>query len=100
MKDYRLSEIKEICEQQANCDNCEGLAFCEYLRHCRIPNEFDIEPRDMIDLPYKQRIDSNGTCFVYYRDEEGAVMPMFFGAGEEPEADAFVESERRKGDAQ
>lgn len=63
MKDYRLSEIKEICEKMHNefgenaCINCEnnGLGdFCT-VEFENYPTDWyvDVEPRDMIELPCK-----------------------------------------------
>ena len=66
MKDYRLSEVQAICEKRkhrnASCIGCEMEQFCFALN----PACVDIEPRDMIELPYKQAL---GTVFSAYKWE-------------------------------
>lgn len=92
MKDYKLSEIKDICKyRKANfshpCDGCEfwNVVCDEWTTSFET---LDIEPRDMIELPCKQYITTKKCWFVYYRDKAGDVLPMF--CGNEAEADEFL----------
>lgn len=67
MKDYRLSEIKEICKKMQveygsnSCDMCENLHYdveqlcCHKFEEGCPCNFNDIEPRNMIELPCKQQ---------------------------------------------
>ena len=105
MKDYRLSEIKEICEAMHNkygenaciyCEN-EGLGdFCNVeFENYPIDWYVDIEPRDMIELPckdyvfFKDEEDEEEYWFVYYRSTEfNCIDCKFFET--EAEADAFL----------
>lgn len=41
MKDYKLSEIKEICEQRTQCAECPIMEFC-YAYFC-FPKNWEIE---------------------------------------------------------
>lgn len=73
MKDYRLSEIKEICQKRNdcdNCDNCECGIFCSKIyTYVSLPNEWnDIILRDMIELPCKEhRVNRYGTFILEMR---------------------------------
>lgn len=54
MKDYLLSEIKEFCSQQkakGTCNGCFAWDFCRAETTYIEPYDWEIEPRDMIDLP-------------------------------------------------
>ena len=84
MKDYLLSEIKEYCKQRcvkfakpyknetkllSPCKKCEML---ETICKETLPVGWDIEPRDMIELPYKQEIKFSGECSewqIVWRDD-------------------------------
>lgn len=101
MKDYRLSEIKAICEKMHNefgenaCIYCEnnGLGdFCS-VEFENYPTDWyvDIEPRDMIELPCKElRTESFGNIWdVYHRNAKyGFIQHEYFNT--EAEADAFL----------
>ena len=98
MKDYRLSEIKTKCT--GNCFKCderneELSKFCRrFIKthdDCEMPRDWDIESRDMIELPYKEFHEvyaGHGLWFVFYRTEGGLIDSRYFN--EEPEADAFL----------
>lgn len=69
MKDYRLSEIRDICETMHNefgeyaCIYCEnnGLGdFCT-VEFVDSPTDWyvDVEPRDMIELPCKIEVNAD-----------------------------------------
>ena len=94
MKDYRLSEVVEICKKyDGNCYLCPfqrfgdvvlcsfGVAPCSW--------DTDIEPRDMIELPNKTAVEYNGKYLtgVVYRKLCFFVIKVF---DTEPEADAFL----------
>lgn len=51
MKDYKLSEIKDICSKYKICDNCE--LYDEEYGFCKIY----IFQVDSYDLPYEWEID-------------------------------------------
>ena len=96
MKDYRLSEIKDICEQQDSCDDCECADVCHRVHKYKfIPTEWDdIEPRDMIELPCKiPMIAINEQALAYQ-----VVYRSILGTGEivtrifdnETDADVFL----------
>lgn len=100
MKDYRLSEVKEICKRQyGNCYGCplrngNHLLLCRFARSPESWN-FDIEPRDMIELPSKERFvykhdDGHITknWRVFYRGEFALIETAFFPT--EQEANAFL----------
>ena len=90
MKDYRLSEIKYICEKTESCKNCECSGLCFVLTDMRSLTE--IEPRDMIDLPCKEhRINRNlHVIDVYYRNPKfGFIEHDVFPS--ETEADKFLQ---------
>ena len=92
MKDYRLSEIKAHCKArvakyQNPCKGCEMEVVCKST----LPVGWNIEPRDMIELPYKEFHEvyhGQGLWFVFYRAEGGLMGSRYFN--EEPEADAFL----------
>lgn len=89
MKDYRLSEIKEICEKRkrinASCVGCEMEEFCFALN----PASVDIEPRDMIELPHKEPYVGCIEYYdVFYRETNGRVVRSTYAR--EAEADAFM----------
>ncbi len=101
MKDYRLSEMQAICEKMHNefgknaCNLCdrEVSEFCiKEFENC--PSHWDdIEPRDMIELPYKDYVfdeeEQTDNWFVYYRSTEfKCVDCSYFDT--EADADAFV----------
>ena len=94
MKDYRLSEIKDICEQQGSCDDCECADVCHRVHKYKfIPNEWDdIEPRDMIELPCKISVRSDNEAFwqVAYRGLTRSGIVIVTDFSEESEADAFL----------
>lgn len=102
MKDYRLSEIKEICEAMHNkygenaciyCEN-EGLGdFCNVeFENYPIDWYVDIEPRDMIELPCKISVRSDNEAFwqVAYRGLTRSGIVIVTDFSEESEADAFL----------
>lgn len=94
MKDYRLSEIKDICEQQGSCDDCECADVCHRVHKYKfIPNEWDdIEPRDMVELPCKMEYEGKyGKCWkVYYRNVlDGTIDHK--GFYDETQADKFLQ---------
>lgn len=83
MKDYKLSEIKAECkenEKTANpCSLCKFFNLCYCFFDCIHTN---IEPRDMIELPYINEIDKSKTgCYtldgkfyeVIFRDKDGSI---------------------------
>ena len=99
MKDYRLSEIKEICKSMTGNGGC--LKCTLYPNVCLktlidvVPNKWDIEPRDMIELPCKEHFTythDNGHITenwrVFYRGEFALIETAFFPT--EAEADAFI----------
>lgn len=88
MKDYRLSELKEICKSMTGNGGCLKCPLypnvCLTTLRDVVPNKWDIEPRDMIELPYKDKyIDSNGNTVlgVYYKDNIGRLG--YWGENEE-----------------
>lgn len=100
MKDYTLSEIKAHCEKMHDryggeaCIRCEkgisGFCMGQFLsKPCFGWN--DIEPRDMIELPYKEFHEvyaGQGLWFVFYRAEGRLMDSRYFN--EEESADAFL----------
>ena len=96
MKDFTLSEVKAHCKARVGkypfpCKGCEMEVVCKST----LPVGWDIEPRDMIELPCKEH-------FVYEHDG-GHVTEnwrVFYRAGyafigtavfdTEREADAFL----------
>ncbi len=100
MKDYRLSEIVAHCKEMHNrygekaCDNCEGARFCEN-QFANTPqywaDEHDIEPRDMIELPYKGIVHSllGDALVICYRNHNGEILIMPFT--EEETANKFLQ---------
>lgn len=93
MKDYRLSEVKECCKHMCAkfpkpCKDCEMQAICKDT----LPLGWDIEPRDMIELPCKEhRVNAYGDVWdVYYRDYEcyGKIDNKIFFT--EANADEFI----------
>ncbi len=106
MKDYRLSEIQNhnFNELWALSDDIakRRLEF-EFLRKAQYSLEhLDIEPRDMIELPYKQQFYVNEGTFrprtvwsVIFRDNiSGACGIESFNT--EPEADEFIAKLKEK----
>lgn len=91
MKDYRLSEIKEICKTTiGGCNNCGVQNEC-HLLSAQQPHGWDIEPRNMLDLPCKQQLDIENRIYqweVIYRGKDGLVYFNMFGR--EAQADAFL----------
>ena len=112
MKDYRLSEISEICEKMQEeygsnaCDMCENLhygaeQFCIHKIGDDCPCEWNIDPRDMIELPCKCKSTVNRDWLVYYRSKYdcGLIEQQAFSS--EAEADAFLVKKKKNGnDAQ
>ena len=113
MKDFTLSEIKTKCT--GNCFKCderneELSKFCRrFIKthdDCEMPRDWDIEPRDMIELPCKEhffcmRDDGHITenWRVFYRGEFALIETAIFPT--EPEADAFLakkKTEKEKDD--
>lgn len=104
MKDYRLSEIKEICEEKCNscslkeipCKSCKMQEICKTLNWQKYyrgfsPNNWELEPRDMIDLPCKQALGKAFMAYkweVFFRLKDGVIGSKLFDT--EPEADAFL----------
>ena len=92
MKDYRLSEIKAHCKarvakHQNPCKGCEMEVVCKDT----FPVGWDIEPRDMIELPCKEK-NTWGNLVSYdviFRDKYGHthIIHDFF---DEAKADAFL----------
>lgn len=108
MKDYTLSEMiahcKEMHKKYGNkaCDNCGGekARFCEN-QFANIPqnwtDEYDIEPRDIMELPYKQRkVDLCKKPFwrVFYRKNGEVFIQDFIKT--EAEADNFIQELKGK----
>ena len=102
MKDFTLSEIKTKCT--GNCFKCDERNE-ELSKFCRrfiktyddreMPRDWDIEPRDMIELPCKEHFTythDNGHITenwrVFYRGEFALIETAFFPT--EAEADAFI----------
>lgn len=85
MKDYRLSEIKNHNWNELwdlSDDIAKRRIEFEFLRKAQYSLEhLDIEPRDMIELPYINEIDrSNGAYTldgksyeVVFRDDDGSI---------------------------
>ena len=85
MKDYTLSEISDICVEMCNsrslkeipCKSCKMQEICKTLNWQKYhrgfsPNNWDIEPRDMIELPCKQEIkfsEERSEWQVVWRDD-------------------------------
>lgn len=92
MKDYRLSEIKEICKTTiGGCNNCGVQNEC-HLLSAQQPHGWDIEPRDMIELPCKMEYEGKyGKCWkVYYRNVlDGTIDNQ--GFYDEEQADEFLQ---------
>ena len=92
MKDYRLSEIKEICKTTiGGCNNCGVQNEC-HLLSAQQPHGWDIEPRDMIELPCKMEYEGKyGKCWkVYYRNVlDGTIDHK--GFYDETQADDFLQ---------
>ena len=106
MKDYTLSEIKAHCNHMTgrnnegpDCDRCaeENLElhkFCvDNIYPC--PCRFEVESRDMIELPCKEHFvhehdDGHVTenWRVFYRGEFALIETAFFLT--EAEADTFL----------
>ena len=101
MKDYTLSEIKAHCNRMTgrnnegpDCDRCEEENL-ELYRFCidniyPCPRRFEVEPRDMIELPCKLPAVSGKQLQVVYRDKCGCVRSKPYDLDEEPEADTFL----------
>lgn len=96
MKDYRLSEIKEICEKQKDCDDCECVEFCGIIDAYNgmpidIFDSLKIEPRDMIELPCKMQYHDSvfGLAWiVLWYNKNGDIDGKNFIT--EAEADEFI----------
>lgn len=101
MKDYRLSEIKEICKSTTENGGCLKCSLypnvCLKILKNVVPNKWDIEPRDMIELPYINEIDKSKTgCYildgkfyeVIFRDKDGSIKVK--QAESKNEADKFL----------
>lgn len=44
MKDYKLSEIKSICESRTKCRGCECAELCEVIRlGGTVPNKWKVK---------------------------------------------------------
>ena len=90
MKDYRLSEIRAYCKTTiGGCNNCNVQNEC-HLLSAQQPHGWDIEPRDMIELPYKEPSLVPGIEYfdVFYRDTNGKVARTTYAC--EAEADTFI----------
>lgn len=100
MKDYRLSEIKNHDWNEnwdVSDDITKGHREYEFLRELQHDlGIYDIKPRDMIELPYKDYVIIKGVDFwlVHYRNAKKYVDVAWFNT--EAEADKFLE--RLKGD--
>ena len=58
MKDYKLSEIKEICKQNHMEDQCNG--DCPFQGYCGRYFGYDIEPCDWeLDTDWQSNTDEN-----------------------------------------
>ena len=103
MKDYLLSEIKEICKQlhaeygDCACDECYIGTMCWKVCDESIPKDWDdIEPRDMIELPRKEEFEFVQNCGmvrhwrVYYLDKENNNIMRHQYFLSEFEADEFI----------
>lgn len=113
MKDYRLSEIAANCAKMDElavekeglylaCEigeeqNNEICMLCRRIMRIFAPRVFDIEPRDMIELPYINEIDKSKTgCYtldskfyeVIFRDKDGSIKVM--QAESKDEANKFL----------
>ena len=94
MKDYRLSEIKEICKNNYygnGCGECELFSFCSN-NFDFLPIQWQVEPRDMIELPCKMEYEGKyGKCWkVYYRNVlDGTIENQ--GFYDEEQADEFLQ---------
>ena len=108
MKDFRLSEIKTKCT--GNCFKCDERNE-ELSKFCRrfiktyddreMPRDWDIEPRDMIELPCKLKyikinpdrqkyfIGSEAWKVIYMAKYDGQIYDESFD--EEVEADEFLQ---------
>lgn len=93
MKDYRLSEIKAHCKarvakHQNPCKGCEMEVVCKDT----FPVGWDIEPRDMLDLPCKLTATRADGSTVYEIVHRGFVSKLICVSDfdTEPEADAFL----------
>lgn len=95
MKDYLLSEIKSHDwheNWEISDDITKGHREYNFLRELqRDLDIYDIEPRDMIELPCKQKVVVNEKewWFVYLRMENGFITNQAFEL--EEEADAFLQ---------
>ncbi len=114
MKDYRLSEISDICEEKCNscslkeipCKSCKMQEICKTLNWQKYhrgfsPNNWKLEPRDMIELPCKCKSTVNRDWLVYYRSKYdcGLIEQQAFSS--EAEADAFLAKKKKnENDAQ
>ena len=102
MKDYKISEVKSICEKRKadgkDCIGCECSDLCYLLTD--ITSLQNIEPRDTIDIPSKQpRITiKDETVFdVYLRDVFGNVCCITYT--DEEKADEFVKELKEERDS-
>ena len=99
MKDYRLSEVRDMCEEcwerKRNCDECGVEGMCSSCFDELPYNWDDIEPRDMIELPCKVRFEDKMTgktiigWQVLSRKDGGYVGSDWFT--KEEEADEFLQ---------
>lgn len=93
MKDYTLSEVKAHCKARVGkypfpCRGCEMEVICKST----LPVGWDIEPRDMLDLPCKQEIEfskEHSEWQVVWRDDFIQRI-RFADFPTESEADAFL----------
>lgn len=86
MKDYLLSEVVRGDVDVSKTDTKQNYALWEIQRAVR---DFDIEPRDMIYLPYKlYRKFSHDWQVVYFDNARYEVKIKCFTA--ENEADEFI----------
>lgn len=97
MRDYRLSEIKEICESMRGNGGCIKCSLypevCIDMICDTIPNKWDVKPHDMIELPCKQEIkfsEERSEWQVVWRDDFIQRI-RFADFTTESEADAFLE---------
>lgn len=97
MKDYLLSEIKEYCRKRCArfsepCKKCEML---ETICKETLPVGWDIEQRNMIELPYKlYRKFSHDWQVVYFDNARYEVKIKCFTG--ENEADDFLQELKGK----
>lgn len=100
MKDYLLSEIADICRKYSgNCCLCpfqrSGDAVSCSFGFAPRSWDIDIELRDMVELPCKERsVDKFGNVYwdIYFRNKESNYIDSIsFWEKQEDEADKLLE---------